>query len=318
MTDPPAIRGRRAVRGAAVGEGLRALRRRTTRSSVALPFRDPAGGKGPFAAITRAGRHRIAEYRVALAGWPADAPLRIALLSDHHIGSHAGDVARHQALCAEANGLGADLILLLGDYMNMMPFFGGRVPPDTVAAILGRLAAPLGVHAVLGNHDWEYGGAAVADALAGAGIAIHENAGRRLVHRGHAVYLAGLADHEWRRPDLGAALAAAPPGDPVIVMSHNPAGFAAVPARTCLMVAGHTHGGQWVVPGLGPLWIPGPAPLAWAHGLIEEDGRVLIVSAGLGTSGLPWRINRPPEIVVVTIAAPAVQPIPPGGAATQG
>lgn len=269
----------------------------------APPRRAAAGPRGILGRLTRAGRHRVVEYCVTAAGWPAGAaPLTVVLLGDHHVGSHAGDLARHAAICEEANGLGADLILLLGDYVNTMGFPSERVPPGVVGEILGRLAAPLGVHAILGNHDWHYGADEVARALSRHGIEVYLNRGVRLAHRGTPFTLAGLADNRRRRPDFGAALAGAAADEPVIVMAHDPWRFAAMPRRPGLMVAGHTHGGQWVVPGLGPLWIASHAPLRWAHGHVEEEGRALVVSAGLGASMLPWRINRPPEIVVVTLS----------------
>lgn len=285
------------------------MTRRASRSWASLvwrqasaPFDDPAGGKGPWTRITRAGRHVLASYRLTPDLWPLDfPPLRVALLSDCHMGSHAGDVERHRAICAEINRLEPDLVLLLGDYVNLMPLFGGRVPPETIAEVFSTLVAPLGVHAVLGNHDWQYGGEEVARALVAHGITVHENSGVRLDHHGRPLQVCGLADTVNREPDMAAALSGVDDGVPAIVMSHDPACFAALPRRPAVMVSGHTHGGQWRFPFLGPLWIPGAAPLRWAHGVIQEDGRTLIVSAGTGTCNLPLRINCPPEIVLVGI-----------------
>jgi predicted MPP superfamily phosphohydrolase len=79
----------------------------------------------------------------------------------------------------------------------------------------------------------------------------------------------------------------------------DPASFADVPKGPWVTVSGHTHGGQWRIPFWGPLVNASDAPLRWSHGHIIEGGRHLIVSAGLGTSGLPWRINCPPEIVEI-------------------
>lgn len=272
------------------------------RRRVVTPFTAHAGGKGRWSRFTRAQRHVVRGYRLAPQGWAGFRPaLRIALLSDLHVGSHSGDVERHRAICAEVNRLGVDLVLLLGDYMNMMPYFGGRVPPEEIAEALSGLAAPLGVHAVLGNHDWEYDGEAVWRALAAHGIAVHENSGVPLTHNGQPFYLAGLADTRFRAPDIAAALAASRGGEPVLVMSHDPACFLDFDGHAGVMVSGHTHGGQWRLPFLGALWIPSAAPRAWASGLVELEDRALIVTAGIGTGGLPLRLNCPPEIVVIEI-----------------
>ena len=92
-------------------------------------------------------------------------PIRIAFISDFHTGSHSDDVARLDAIIAEASSFQPDLALFGGDYVNMQLFGGGRVPPSTIAAGLARLHAPLGRFAVLGNHDYEYGARDVASAL---------------------------------------------------------------------------------------------------------------------------------------------------------
>ncbi|NND50733.1 MAG: metallophosphoesterase [Rhizobiales bacterium] len=270
---------------------------------VPVPFEPGQEGKGRWSRLTRAQPHIIRRYLIEREDWPSGhPPLRIALLSDAHIGSHEGDIQRHLDICAEVNRLNVDLVLLLGDYVNMMSYFGSRVPPAEIARIYGELKSPLGTFAVLGNHDWEYGGEDFLRAFAAQGIDVHENSGVQLTHQGLAIYLAGLADTNYREPDLAAALQSARPGDPVIVMSHDPACFHDFSGRAGLMVAGHTHGGQWRLPFIGPLWIPGKAPLAWSRGVIHDEDRTLIVTSGIGTVGLPLRINCPPEIVLLEIS----------------
>ena len=284
----------------------RAPIRRLVRPPVPVPFEPGQEDEGRWRRLTRAQPHVVRRYRIEREDWPSGhPPLRIALLSDAHIGSHPGDIERHLQICAEVNRLGVDLVLLLGDYVNMMPYFGGRVPPEEIARIYAELKSPLGTFAILGNHDWEYGGEAFARAFAAQGIDLHENSGVRLRHQGSAIYLAGLADTRYRQPDIEAALAGALAGDPVIVMSHDPACFGDFSEHSGVMVAGHTHGGQWRLPFIGPLWIPGKAPRAWSRGMFHDQDRTLIVSSGIGTSNLPLRINCPPEIVILEISGNA-------------
>ena len=88
------------------------------------------------------------------------------------------------------------------------------------------------------------------------------------------------------------------------MLTHDPVWFADVPAGPFLTLAGHTHGGQIRLPGIGVLTNSSHAPLRWTHGLIVEDGRHLYVTAGLGTSGMPLRIGVPPEFAVLDVNGP--------------
>src|ERR687883_436152 len=98
--------------------------------------------------------------------------------------------------------------------------------------------------------------------------------------------------------DLAGALAKVSDDAPAILLAHEPDIFPKVPARVALTLSGHTHGGQVRLPGV-PLVVPSNYGARYAHGHVVEDGRHLVVSAGLGTSGLPVRFGVPPEIVLV-------------------
>lgn len=272
------------------------------RLSAKPPFDDPSGDKGAWTRWTPAPRHRVVPYRIARPGIGA-APWRVVLLADLHLGSYAGDVARLAAIVAETNALRPDLVLLLGDYVNMMPLGGGRVPPDAIARILADLRAGSGVFGVLGNHDWRYGRATVEAAFGDARIPLVDN---RIVtvERGRdRLALLGLEDDQCGEPDL-ALFDALPAGLPALVVTHDPGLFHDIPPGH-LMVAGHMHGGQIRVPGLRPPVIPtGRAPRAWANGHVRARGSDLVVSGGLGASGFPLRLGMPPEIVVLELVEP--------------
>jgi predicted MPP superfamily phosphohydrolase len=266
------------------------------------PFTDPLGQKGAWTRFSHAAAHRVTRYRLALEGVGAR-PWRVALLADPHVGGHAGDVERMRAIVAETNALAPDLVLLLGDYLNMMPFGGGRVPPETVAGLFRALEAPAGVYAILGNHDWKYGRDAVVAAFGAAGIPLIDN--RILVAaRGEdRLALLGLEDDGWGEPDL-TLFQHLPAGLPALVATHDPGLFHDIPPGH-VVVAGHMHGGQIRWPSLPAPVVPsGRAPRRWASGHIRERGSDLIVSAGLGASGFPLRLGAPPEIVVVELRAP--------------
>ena len=271
------------------------------RALLRPPYRDDAGSKGSFAKFARAQPHVLRRLGITIAGWLAR-PLRIAFLSDFHLGSHSGDVARLAAIVAEAAAQKPDLVLHGGDFVNMQPFGGGRIPPRTIASILARLDAPLGRFAVLGNHDYVYGAPEVADALEFHGITVLSDQRVTLRHDGHAVDLIGLHEARELRPAGLALLNALSPQRPTIVLAHDPFWFAHVPAGPHLTLAGHTHGGQIRFPFVGALRNASRAPLRWSYGHIVEDGRHLFVTGGIGTSAIPLRIGVPPEYAVIDVS----------------
>jgi hypothetical protein len=236
-----------------------------------VPFHDPHGRKGVWEPFTRAPRHRVVRYALLLDGVGAR-PWTVALLADLHVGAHAGDVARYRAIVAETNALRPDLVLLLGDYMNTMPGFGGWVAPETVAAILEPLRAPHGVYAVLGNHDWRYGPEVVRAALRAAGIAMIDNEVVPVARGSDRLTLVGLDDEVYGRPDLSLFDRT---GDdaPRLVVTHNPGLFLDAP-EGCVMVAGHMHGGQIRLPGPAGARRSGrPRPAALGQRAFSRAGR---------------------------------------------
>jgi len=272
------------------------------RAALRPPYRDEEGRKGWFERISRAQPHLTRRLDLAIAGWPRTArPLRIAFLSDLHAGTHAGDVARLGAIVAEAAAYNPDLVLHGGDFVNMQPFGGGRIAPRVIAAILGRLDAPLGRFAVLGNHDYTYGIDEIAQALRDHGITVLSDEKRTLRHDGHEFDLVGLPDARELRPSGRALLAGLE--RPTIVLAHDPEWFAHIPPGPHLTLAGHTHGGQVVLPRLGALTNASRAPRRWTYGHVIEDGRQLYVTSGIGTSGIPLRIGMPPEFAVIDVSA---------------
>lgn len=276
---------------------------RVTRLLTRPPFRDPLGRKGWFDRLSRAEPHVVHHLSLKIAGWPKSSdPMRISFLSDFHTGSHADDVARLKAIVAEASRFRPDLALFGGDYVNMQLFGGGRVPPSTIAAALSRLDAPLGQFAVLGNHDYEYGARGVASALEGHKITVLSNSRVTVHFAGNPVDIVGVPDARITSPEARAILAGMERTTPTIVLAHDPAWFAHVPPGPHLTLAGHTHGGQVRIPGIGIITNASKAPLRWSNGLISEGGKYLYVTSGIGTSGLPLRWGVPPGYAILDVA----------------
>jgi hypothetical protein len=229
-------------------------------------------------------------------------------------------------IVAQTNALRPDLIVLLGDYASRYQWFWRRVPESDWARALGGLRAPLGVLAIQGNHDmwvdhdWQArrtGPTRVRRALEAVGIPVLDNDAVRLAKGGRPFWVAGLAD-QWAitgardiiaRPerfgyggvdDLPGTLSRLTDDAPAILLAHEPDIFPQVPRRIALTLAGHMHHGQVRLMGFAPV-VPSAYGRRYLYGHIVEDGRHLIVSGGLGCSGVPVRIAAPPEIVLVEL-----------------
>lgn len=267
-------------------------------------------------------RQRVTRYDLKLRRWPDDLPLTIAALADVHACKPWMTVDRIDSIVHQTNELKPDLIVLLGDFVaGLRRFRTGEVLADEWSKALAGLKAPLGVHAILGNHDWWSDRAAQASghgptfarlALERAGIPVYENDAVRLTKSGRSFWLAGLGDqiafqiNRRRYPnrrigvdDLGATLGKVPDGDPIILLAHEPDIMPRVPERVSLVMSGHTHGGQVRLFGWSPV-VPSRYGNRYAYGHVREQCD-LIVSGGLGCSILPVRFGVPPEIVLVSV-----------------
>ena len=260
----------------------------------------------------------VQTWRLTPARWPGGARMRIVILSDIHACWPWMTPARVGRIVDQAQGLGGDLVLLLGDYPGHI-FPALPVDAADVTAQLARLTAPLGVFAVFGNHDWydEPDSTNSADLtlwhrrFTEAGIEVLENRFLPLATPSGEISLAGLGSQRaFKRKlraarcagvdDLQATLSDAPPDRFTILLAHEPDIFARLPDHVDLTLSGHTHGGQIRLGNWMPV-VPSAYGARYAYGHVTEAGRDLVVSGGLGCSGLPIRLGRPPELTVVEL-----------------
>jgi predicted MPP superfamily phosphohydrolase len=279
-----------------------------------------------------AGSLKVERVTVPIRGLPsALAGLRLVQLSDFHFdGLRLSQSLLGEAL-ATAQAEQPDLIVLTGDYVTDDPS-----PIGALCAYLGELRATYGVWAVLGNHDieWPESRQVVTQAMTQVGIRVLWNQVAYPVGQGLAVV--GLADFWSKEFRPAPVLQSLPPELPRLVLAHNPDSAEVLQRwRVDLQLSGHTHGGQVVIPGWGPLpartrtwfqriprWLRRriPSPLfnqncdrvilhwEWSEGLHRVGQNQLYVNRGLGTY-LPGRLFCPPEVTVITLTQEAtVQP----------
>lgn len=257
------------------------------------------------------GRLVLNEIELEVPGWPEGEETRVALVADLHVGSPRNGRDNLRRVVRRLNETLPDLVLIAGDLTIDDVLGGGFVSPEEIAEDLAALDPRLGSYAVLGNHDRWLSAARVEAALSGAGIAVLDNRGTRVRVRGHDVWIAGVADYWTGHPSVEEALDGAAADEPVIVVTHNPDIFPEVPARVSLTLAGHTHGGQVVIPFVGPGITPSRFGDRYAAGHVVEEGRHLFVTTGVGTSRLGVRFLVPPEVVLLRLRRCATCEPPP-------
>jgi len=241
----------------------------------------------------------VREARLALPGWPKDAkPLRVALVSDIHAQGPDMTPARVARLMEQVNAQHPDLILLAGDLTGDRDLATSHYTPDEIAGALAGLRAPLGVWAVLGNHDHWADAPAMRRALEARNIHVLANSAARV----GPLTLAGADDAHSRHDNIPATdrAAAALPG-PLLLLTHSPDLIPRLPSRFGLVFAGHTHCGQAVLPLIGTLVSSSRYGKRYECGLIHEGGRTIVVTSGLGTSVVPLRYGAPPDFWLVTL-----------------
>ncbi len=226
--------------------------------------------------------------------------LKIAILTDLHVGSPHINLEKLSLLVAETNKENVDLVLILGDLVITGVKGGKFIEPEPIAEKLKGLKAEK-IVAILGNHDWWYNGERVRKALQDVGIIVLENNSISFSKNEKNIWLAGLADLWTRKIDLNKALEETKDNNPILLLTHNPDVFPEIPEQVSLTLAGHTHGGQVKLPLLGRPVVPSKYGERYAIGHVKENNKNLFIGSGVGTSIIPVRFCVPPEVIVLTI-----------------
>jgi predicted MPP superfamily phosphohydrolase len=237
-------------------------------------------------------RHRVGVTRAALeVSGLADAlsGLKVGFLSD----LHRSQTVSHELIDLAVRLLMAEqpeLIVLGGDYVT----WGDRAYVEPAADALSPLAAAHGVVAVLGNHDDDRD---MPSALMRRGFTVLRDARTRLTIRGEPLDVAGLRYWTRKAADLAHVLRGASTN--LLLVAHTPSRLIEAAALSVpLLLSGHTHGGQIVLPGVGAL---AARKFPVVAGIARRENTTVFVSRGLGTVYLPVRVNCPPEVAILTL-----------------
>ncbi|MBY9062535.1 metallophosphoesterase [Sphingomonas yunnanensis] len=241
----------------------------------------------------------VRDITVEIAGLPPRFDgYRLLQLSDLHL-SKLFPARWAEAMVARANAAGVDLIVVTGDFID-----GSVAMRRADVTPLATLRAPDGVWAVPGNHEYFFDYDAWMRHLAGLGVRLLPNAHTIVERGGERLVLAGVTDASAAHsghpaPDLGAALAGAPAGAPVVLLDHQPRHARAAAARgVALQLSGHTHGGMIV--GLDRLVARGND--GFVSRRYQVGAMTLYVSNGTALwPGFALRLGRPSEMTRITL-----------------
>jgi predicted MPP superfamily phosphohydrolase len=245
-------------------------------------------------------RPRIIRQEFFLPRWPERLNgFTVAMLSDFHYDPYFSIHPLH-----------ADLIALTGDFVSV-PLVGDETKAafaaEPCARLLRQMTAPHGLWAVMGNHDDATDAEHVTHALQAENIRVLANQSEPIEQDGSRFWLAGVNDVISGTADLSKTMHGVPAGEPVILLAHEP-DFADEASQypIDLQLSGHSHGGQIRIPFLPPLYLPELAK-KYVWGTYHVGPLTLHTSAGLGTIGIPMRLNCPPEVTVLTLRRSAKQ-----------
>ncbi len=271
-----------------------------------------------YASLIEPQRLRVRQIDVPLPNLPeALSGLRIAHLSDLHCAYHRDDAVTNRAI-TQTLQQAPDLVMITGDLSNGFHY------ANCIAERLGELSARYGTYAVLGNHDWNctlttylFGSRepdpTVQDwqqALSETTIQLLENKNLSLTVRGHTITIAGVGDPSCGRDNIEAALDQADSADLKIMLAHSPDAIDLPGADWAdLLLAGHTHGGQCRLPGLGSPWAPVWRLRQRSSGLMRSGQMLAHVSRGIG-AGMDARFLCPPEVCILTLRQGSIAEIP--------
>lgn len=242
----------------------------------------------------------IRNIDISLKKWHSEHnSLKIVFLGDLH--TKPIDLDRLKRVVSKVNDQKPDIVLSIGDYVNGNSY-KETLYPRVIAKELGKIKSKYGFYTVLGNHDYDYNPLRIRKELEKNGIKVLENDTLPLDIEGKRLWLIGIQDFSVCHTHLDYnTKQVSDEENPVILLSHTPDVFPEVDERIELTLAGHTHGGQVIIPFYGPIYVPSKYGKNYSKGYFEEGNKKMFVTGGIGTSVFPIRFNNFPEIIILNI-----------------
>jgi len=222
--------------------------------------------------------------------------LTIAHISDIHAGPY---IQRRyvEKVVNIVNSMMPDLVVITGDFSEIDP-----VDIKWCSEVLSKLKSKIGIYGVMGNHDYWNGEALISETLLNKGINILRNEHKAIHIDKSIIYIAGIDDYRVGNYNLSQAVKDIPSSSTTILLSHNPDIVETLDGHKIdLMLCGHTHGGQWQLPLIGPLYLSSKFGKRYAIGFSRFKNTIIYTNKGIGTTFLPFRIFCPPEITMLTL-----------------
>jgi uncharacterized protein len=250
----------------------------------------------------------IRRANLTMPDWPSGTPpIKVMLISDVHVAGPDMQPERLDRIVAQVNAAKPDLVMFAGDFVSDKRLSTKQYDGVQAMAPLAKLNAPMGAVAVMGNHDHWRGLNEMMSALDNAGVRILANEAAQF----GPLVIGGVDDDFTDHANVNGTLAAMErlndPGKTArIILSHSPditpqIPHAGKPNHVSLILAGHTHCGQIRFPVIGALSYVSRYGDRYACGIIRENGKTIVVGAGLGTSILPFRLGAVPDMWLLTL-----------------
>ena len=220
--------------------------------------------------------------------------VKIVFASDFHIKPYGQK--RLEKIVEIINKQNPDVVVSAGDFVCGHTEHS-TMHPQKIAEGLAKVKSKYGFYTTLGNHDGWYDRWYIKELLEKQNIKVLNNKNEKLQINGKEIFIAGVEDMMTAFPNMEDALKGTK--TPTILLTHTPDVFPDIPRNVNLTLAGHTHGGQVRLPIIGPIFTASNYGNKYAIGLIDENGKKLITTRGIGVSILPFRFNCPPEIMVL-------------------
>ncbi|OOB79170.1 MAG: hypothetical protein BEN18_04540 [Epulopiscium sp. Nuni2H_MBin001] len=245
--------------------------------------------------------HKIKKYEIEHKQIPENFDgFKIAFLADIHFGRQVGS-KKLEKMVKEVNRWGADVVILGGDYIMHKRYIYPCFKE------LAKLKSKYGTYAVMGNHDVTESLADTRRAMRISDIKNINNAAFWIKHKGQKIRLGGVGDLRTQNQHIEPTIKNTRFEDYIILVTHNPRYLYQIKDKydINLVLAGHTHGGQFSplkhLSKIVPAFVDEAIAFSYLSGQCEKDGRDVIVSNGIGTAKFPLRIMTRPEMVYITL-----------------